>query len=491
MDSNTAVHEPRSFNKLSLAGLIEQALIQGEAYLSENGALCSATGDEDNKDFARYIVEESSCSDLIFWNQHNKAISQTAFDQLWLKLEDELIHKDHFINNFEVGAHKDIYTPFECTSDSAFLMCFLVQHFFTPDEANIKGKKPWQMLLSPAFVNADETELNNEDGVVAIHFAQRKLIVTGIRSTRRLKNALYAIQSFLLPEKDLLPLKASVVQLQNQAQLMVFAPKKSGKTRLMQLLKASTLADGQACWLKAGLAAFSKGRQLSIEHYQNLPLPGFGSLLENVHHNPNSREVDDIKEEIAHSPSALITTHNRCQSPGKKPLHADACLYLCHDAHQALPMFSLVEPERLCDFYLSGYSSYVKSDTEKEQVQEHFSPCLQGPYALRKPKAYFKLMQKRLKTFDAPILLINTYSLFQALAKVEGSEFQNLVKDFLENLKSIPHSQLKQAQQSLNEFEHQLRKATQGLIDAVPAKNKAQSHLEKTLDQANQAFLNY
>ena len=77
--------------RLSSEELISKAVENNEGTIASNGAFSAITGDRTGRSpNDRFIVQESTTSDLIDWGSINKPFDENSFDKLWNKVESYL-----------------------------------------------------------------------------------------------------------------------------------------------------------------------------------------------------------------------------------------------------------------------------------------------------------------------------------------------------------------------------------------------------------------
>ena len=88
----------RVFWTCSAGTLYEEAVKRGEAVISEHGALIAHTGAHTGRSANdKFIVEENSTKDQIWWGKINQPISEEKFDQLHRKMCEYFNQKDVFV----------------------------------------------------------------------------------------------------------------------------------------------------------------------------------------------------------------------------------------------------------------------------------------------------------------------------------------------------------------------------------------------------------
>jgi len=411
---------PAAHWNLETPALYEQTLRRGEGRLAPGGALVVRTGVHTGRSpNDKFIVDEPSTRDDIWWGQVNAAMDEGAFDRLCAKVQTHLQARELFVQDLYAGADPTYRLAVRVVSESAWHAMFARNMFIRPALAALADFAPdFTVLHAPSLLADPATDGTNSEVFVVVNFARRLVLIGGTSYAGEIKKSIFSVLNYLLPARGVLPMHCSANIGARGDAAIFFGLSGTGKTTLSADSTRLLIGDDEHGWSDTGVFNFEGGCYAKVIRLSAEAEPEifattrrFGTILENVvlDEATGALDLDDgryTENTRASYPLDFIPNASETSRGG----HPETIVMLTADAFGVLPPISQLSPEQAMYHFLSGYTARV-AGTEKglgNEPKATFSTCFGAPFMPRHPSAYAKLLGEKIARTGARCWLVNT-----------------------------------------------------------------------------------
>ena len=411
---------------MTVESLIEETVKNGEGIIGPRGVSIVDTGKftgRSPKD--KYIVDEASSSDKIWWGSVNKKIDESIFDELYESVTDYYnsdSSKTYLFDGF-AGFDPAYSINVRIIAKKAWQAHFVNNMFIRPEMDQLKDFTPDFTIINASNVQNKSFEKHgmNSETFIMFHLGRKVAIIGGTEYAGEMKKGIFSLLHYVLPQKGVLSMHCSAnVDEDGLNPAIFFGLSGTGKTTLSTDPKRPLIGDDEHGWSDDGVFNFEGGCYAKTINLNPEDEPDIynairhGALLENVVYDPHTRIVDyndNSKTENTRVSYPLNFIENSVYAKGKPALsaHPKTIIFLTCDAYGVIPPVSKLTPEQAMYHFISGYTAKV-AGTERGVTEPTatFSPCFGGPFLTLHPLKYAELLREKMNHHNVPAYLVNT-----------------------------------------------------------------------------------
>lgn len=404
---------------LNPAELYEQALRNGEAELTSEGAIRVLTGKytgRSPKD--KFFVKQQPSEQQIWWGKVNQPTTEELFDHMHQRVVDHLSSKENiYVYDAFCGADRKYTLPIRVVSEVAYHALFAWNMFIraTPEEQLVHMPE-FTVLAAPTLQANPEVDGTQTETFIGVNIEKKLIIIIGSLYSGEVKKGIFSIMNYLLPLQGVMPMHCSANIGSDGDTAIFFGLSGTGKTTLSADALRTLIGDDEHGWSDDGVfnfegGCYAKTINLSAEGEPEIyaTTKMFGTILENVPLlEDRSPDFDDdryTQNTRASYPLHYIPNASDTGIGG----HPQNVVFLTADAFGVLPPISKLSPEQAMYHFISGYTAKV-AGTERgvTEPQATFSAVFGEVFIPLHPTIYAELLAEKIKKHSSAVWLVNT-----------------------------------------------------------------------------------
>jgi phosphoenolpyruvate carboxykinase (ATP) len=412
---------------ISVESMVTDIVGNGEGVIGLRGAAMVDTGIYTGRSpNDKYIVDEPSSTDKIWWGPVNRKASEEVFDVLYNKVVNYYNRSDDsktYIFDGFAGADPTYSLNVRIIAKKAWQAHFVHNMFIRPEDGELDDFNPEFTIINASDVsNKDFKTLGmNSETFILFHLGRRIAIIGGTEYGGEMKKGIFSVLHYLLPQRGVLSMHCSAnVYVDSSNPAIFFGLSGTGKTTLSTDPVRPLIGDDEHGWSDDGIFNFEGGCYAKVINLNKDEEPDIynairkGALLENVVYNEDTKVIDftdGSKTENTRVSYPLNHIDNSVYGQGKPSVagHPEKIIFLTCDAYGVLPPVAKLSSDQAMYHFISGYTAKV-AGTERgiTEPTATFSPCFGGPFLTLHPLRYAELLKEKMEKFDVDVYLVNT-----------------------------------------------------------------------------------
>jgi phosphoenolpyruvate carboxykinase (ATP) len=403
----------------STAELVEDAIRAGEGVLAADGPLVVRTGKHTGRSPEdKFIVEEPSSRDKIWWGSVNRPIGQAQYERLRTRLVAYCAERDLYAQDCLIGADPAHQRRLRVYTETAWASVFARNLFRRPSASDLIDLEPnFTIICVPSFQADPATEGTRTGTAILLHLERMEIIIVGTEYAGEIKKGAFTVMNYLMPDEGVLPMHSSVNVGAGHDPAVFFGLSGTGKTTLSADPERSLIGDDEHGWGAGGLFNFEGGCYAKTIRLSPMYEPDifqttrrFGTVLENVDLDPATRELDLDSERITENTRGAYPLHFIGNAdPTGMTGHPRTVILLTADAFGVLPPISRLTHDQAAYHFISGYTAKLAgTEVGVKEPKATFSACFGAPFMPRHPGEYARMLTERLEAHGARVWWVNT-----------------------------------------------------------------------------------
>ena len=405
---------------LGTAPLIELAVNRAEGLLSKDGAFVVETGQHTGRSANdKFTVKDSETENSVWWGKSNKPMDPAHFAALKADFLKAVGEKDTlFVQDLFGGSQPEYRVNVRVVTELAWHSLFIRTLLVRPTAAELESFAAEYTIIDLPSFRADPARHGcRSETVVAVNFTEKLILIGGTKYAGEMKKSVFGILNYLLPTKGVMPMHCSANIGANGDTAVFFGLSGTGKTTLAADASRTLIGDDEHGWSDTAVFNFEGGCYAKMFWLSDAAEPEiyattkrFGTVLENVVIDPNTREIDLDDNSLAENsrgsyPIDFIPNASK-DNLGPVPRNI---IMLTADAFGILPPIARLTPDQAMYHFLSGYTARVAgTEIGVTEPDATFSTCFGAPFMPRHPSVYGNLLKERIAKGGVDCWLVNT-----------------------------------------------------------------------------------
>src|SRR5690554_2395189 len=240
-----------AYFNLEPAELIEQAVLNKEGFLADNGSFAADTGKFTGrapKD--RFIVKDEFTKDEIWWGDINMPFSPDSFERLYERMTSYLADKKVYVRDVYACADPDHRLNIRVINTLAWHNLFCYNMFLRPSLEELETVEPnFTIICIPEFEADPQTDGTRRKNFAILSLSKKTILIGGTAYAGEIKKGIFSVLNYMLPkENGVLSMHCSANIGEDGDTAIFFGLSGTGKTTLSTDPERKLIGDDEHVW---------------------------------------------------------------------------------------------------------------------------------------------------------------------------------------------------------------------------------------------------
>lgn len=389
--------------------------------ITNKGALVVRSGKRTGRSPAdKRVVNTDEIKNEVWWGSVNISLDEHTFDVNHQRATDYLNTLDRlYVLDGFAGWDENYRLKVRIIAERPYHGLFMNNMLIRPtkEELDNFGEPDFVVYNAGKFPANKFTEGMTSDASVDVNFSRGEMIILGTEYAGEMKKGIFTVMHYLMPKQNVLSMHCSANEGDSPDDVaLFFGLSGTGKTTLSADSGRKLIGDDEHCWSDDGVFNIEGGCYAKTVNLSEEKEPAiynaikFGTVLENVGYDPETREVDYDDVSITQNTRASypIEYISNAKIPCKAG-HPKNIIFLTYDAFGVLPPVSRLTPEQAMYHFISGYTAKVAgTEVGVSEPEATFSACFGAAFLVWPPGKYAEMLADKMRTHNTKAWLVNT-----------------------------------------------------------------------------------
>ena len=373
----------------------------------------------------KFFVMDETSKDTIWWTSEeykndNKPVTKETWAELKKIAQEELSNKKLYVVDTFCGANENTRIKVRFIMEVAWQAHFVTNMFIRPTAEELAAYgEPDFVCYNAAKAKVDnykELGLNSETATV-FNLKTNEQVILNTWYGGEMKKGIFSLMNYFNPLKGIASMHCSAnTNMEGTSSAIFFGLSGTGKTTLSTDPKRLLIGDDEHGWDDEGVFNYEGGCYAKVINLDKESEPDIynaikrNALLENVTVDENGK-IDFKDKSVTENTRVSYPIYHieNIVKPVSKAPDAKKVIFLSADAFGVLPPVSILTPEQMKYYFLSGFTAKL-AGTERgiTEPTPTFSACFGEAFLSLHPTKYAEELVKKMEKAGATAYLVNT-----------------------------------------------------------------------------------